>query len=86
MRLDPGQRMAKAAERTAKATESAARALRRSGGHVAERPAAGPRTAGDLIRETAATLGSVTGMTVDEIALLEADFVAVWRRHYDAVS
>jgi hypothetical protein len=78
-----GERMAKASERAAKATERAASALRRNGGGV--RSIAGPRTAGDLIHSTVETLAGTVGMTKAQADALEADFVASWRRHFDAL-
>jgi hypothetical protein len=80
MRLDPGTRMAKAAERTATATERAAKALSRRD----PRAPAKAKTAGDVIRETAETLGGAVGLTDAQATALNDELVAVWTRHYEA--
>jgi hypothetical protein len=78
-----GERMAKASERAAKATERAAKAMTNG----ARRVSAPPKglTAGMLIHSTVETLAGTVGMTKAQADALEADFVASWRRHFDAL-
>lgn len=82
MGRDPASRMARAAERTAKATETAARNLRRTGKAALGQPA-GAKTAGDLLSETADTLGRAVGMTPAEMDGLADALVAAWREHFE---